>query len=282
MSVLVSLTPAESKRLIGRGLAAHPEVRRVFRGGRLLISNGTTTGYFVEELLQEQMEISHFPCGVVTGGLLCQTPEDRIRSVMICRGAVQAHDTQLSDYEELERFVAEMGAGDVYVKGANAIDTEGNAGFFLAHPTGGNIMTVLPKVLAQGVLFLIPVGLEKLVPSVPAAQRHMKGIWEYGYTFGRGCGYVTVNNGVVFHEIAALELLTGVKSWHVGSGGVGSSEGAVSLVIEGSAEQEAAAIRLLQNIKREPPVAEWKKRCADCTFRCKYRFPISKKGGQTI
>lgn len=273
MSVLVSLTPAESKRLIGRGLKAHPLVSRAWRSGNILISNGTTTGYFVEELLQSSIDISRFPCGVVTQGLLCQTPEDRSRSVMFCRGRAVEHDLRLSDYEELDRFVAGMGAGDVYVKGANAIDPMGNAGFFLAHPTGGNIMTVLPRMMAQGIHFLIPTGLEKLVASVPEAQRHMRGIGEYAYTFGRGCGYVTVNNGILFHELAALELLTGAVGWHVGSGGVGGSEGAVSLVVEGSPEQEAAAVRLLADIKNEPPLAGWKKRCADCSFRCKYRFP---------
>lgn len=273
MSILISLTPAESKRLIGRGLAAHPQVRHAFQAGNILVSNGTTTGYFVEELLGASLDISHFPCGVVTGGVLCQTPEERLRSVMISKGAAVESDTRISDYEELSAFAARLSAGDVYVKGANAIDPAGNAGFFLAHPTGGNIMTVLPRLMAQGIAFLIPAGLEKLVASVPEAQRHMRGIGEYSFTFGRGCGYVTVSNGVIFHEIAALGLLTGVRAWHVGSGGVGGSEGAVSLVVEGSTEQEAAAVRLLKEIKNEPPVAGWKKRCADCSFRCKYRFP---------
>ena len=180
---------------------------------------------------------------------------------------------ELSEYEELDGHIAQMKSGDIYVKGANAIDPQGNAGFFLAHPTGGNIMRMLPKICAQGIKFLIPVGLEKLVASVPEAQKHMRGIEEYSFTFGRGCGYVTVTNGIILHELAALELLTGVKGWHAGSGGAGGSEGAVSLVLEGDPDQEKAAVALLKSIKGEPAVPAWKKKCGDCTFRCRYRFP---------
>ena len=272
MSVLVSLTPSESKRLIGKAAAAHPLVRKAFAEGNILVSNGTTTGYFVEELLGEKLDISRFPCGVTAEGVICQSPDDRLRSVWIQKGRQMEHFPECSDYEELDAIIGQMGPGDVYVKGANAVDAEGNAGFFLAHPTGGNIMRMLPKVYAQGVHFLIPVGLEKLVASVPEAQRHMKGIGEYSFTFGRGCGYVTVTNGVILHEIAALSLLTGVHAWHAGSGGIGGSEGAVSLVLEGTPGEEEAAVALLSSIKGEPPIPAWKKRCADCTFRCRYRY----------
>ena len=273
MSVLVSFTPSESKRLIGRAAASHPLVKSAMEKGNILISGGTTTGFFAEELLHEKMDISHFPCGVVTQGVLCQTPDDRIRSIMIRKGIPAAHNTEISDYEELDSFIGEMGPGDIFVKGANAIDPEGNAGFFLAHPLGGSILKMLPKISAQGIPLIIPVGLEKLIPSVSEAKRHMRGYQEYSFTFGRGCGYVTIENGVIIHEIAALELLTGVKAYHVGSGGVGGSEGAVSLVLEGTKEQEEAAADLIKEIKGQPAIPAWKKKCADCPFKCRYRFP---------
>ena len=273
MSILVSLTPSESKRLIGKAAAAHPLIKKAFREGNILVSNGTTTGYFLEELLNSRMDIARFACGVTAEGVLCQSPDDRIRSFMIKKGQVQPENRNLSEYEELDGYIDEMKSGDVYVKGANAIDPDGNAGFFLAHPTGGNIMKMLPKICAQNVRFLIPVGLEKLIPSVVEAQRHMKGIEEYSFTFGRGCGNVTVTNGIILHELASLELLTGVKGWAAGAGGVGGSEGAVSLVLEGDPMQEKAAVELIKTIKGEPAVPAWKKKCSDCTFRCKYRFP---------
>lgn len=272
MSILITLTPAESKRLIGKATAAHPMVREAMQNGSILISGGTTTGYVAEELLGITLDICRFPSGVVTQGVQCQTPDDRTRSMFIKKGVLQEYDLSISDYEELEKNLAQMSHGDLYIKGANAVDRDGNAGFLLAHPNGGNIMYALNRVYAQGVRFIIPVGLEKQISSVPEAQRNMKGINEYSYTFGRGCGYVTVNNGIIIDEIESLRVLAGVKATHVASGGVGGSEGAVSLVISGSDEQENQAVELLRRIKGEPPVAAWKKKCSDCSFRCKYRF----------
>lgn len=272
MSILVSLTPAESKRLIGKGLCEHPLIMQAMENGRILISNGTTTGYFVEELFQEKIDISHFSCGTITGGVACITPEDRLRSVFIRKGVRVKNDPEKDSYEELRGFAAEMGAGDVYVKGANAFDPDGNAGYLLANPQGGNILTALPAVTARGVHFLIPCGLEKMISSVPEAARHMKGLYEYDYTFGLGCGYIMINNGIIFNEIDALELLTGVKGWHTASGGVGGSEGNVTLLLEGSKEQTDAAFRLLKMIKGEPALKNWKRNCGECTFRCRYVY----------
>jgi hypothetical protein len=45
------LTPAAGKRLIAKGVAAHPWVTEVLRTGRLVIVAGTTNGYVAEEIL---------------------------------------------------------------------------------------------------------------------------------------------------------------------------------------------------------------------------------------
>jgi len=272
MNILVSLTPSESKRLIAKALVIHPFVQNSLKNGNILISSGTTTGFFIQELLQIPFDIEKFPSGVVTQGLLCQTPDNRIRSIMLRKGQRAPENPAISDYDELDLFVNELGGDDIYIKGANAIDREGNAGFLLAHSNGGNVLCAAPKIYAQGIHFIIPVGLEKLIASVPEAQRAMKGINQYDYTFGRGCGYTTFNNGIIIHEIAAIELLIGAKGTHVGSGGIGGSEGATIFVIDGSSAQIGETIKLLNEIKGEPPVAAWKKKCRDCTYRCKYRF----------
>lgn len=276
MSILLSLTPAESKRLIAKAVVLHPLVQKALAHGNILVSNGTTTAYFVEEACGVSLSVERFACGVITQGVLCQTPGDRVRSAFIQNGSLKENNLEVSDYDELDQLLEQMSAGDVYVKGANAIDSQGNAGFLLAHPEGGNVLKALHKIYAQGIRFVIPVGLEKLISSVTSAQNNMKGINEYSYTFGRGCGYVTVNNGIIIHEIAALELLTGVSATHVASGGVGGSEGSVVLVAEGTDQQEEATIELLKKIKGEPPVPAWRNKCSECPFKCKYRFPAKK------
>lgn len=275
MSILVSLTSAESKRLIAKAVASHPLVKKNMEHGKILISNGTTTGYCAQELLGSRIPIEKFACGVVTKGVPCLSPEDRLRSIMIRDGRESPGYPEMPQYDELTMLFEEMTGNDLFIKGANAIDAQGNAGFLLAHPLGGSVLLALHKILAQGMRCIVPTGLEKLVPSIPEAQRHMKGIGEYSFTFGHGCGYVSISNGVIIHEIEALSILTGTKAVHVASGGVGGSEGAVTLVVEGAPEQEEKAVTLLKEIKGEPPVPSWKKKCSDCPFRCGYKFPLT-------
>lgn len=274
MSILVSLTPAESKRLIGIAVAKHPIVQKALYEGNILVSNGTTTGYFIEEVFDISLPLEKFPSGVITQGVLCQTPKDRIRSIFIQKGKLCENNLDISDYDELDTFWEKMSSGDVYIKGANAFDSLGNAGFLLAHPEGGNVMKALPKINAQNIKFIIPVGLEKLVMSVSEAQKNMKGVYDYSYTFGRGCGYATVCNGIIINEIVSIQMLTGAKAIQAAAGGVGGSEGSVVLVVEGTEIQESDTVKLLQHIKGERALPVWKETCAECVFQCKYRFPI--------
>jgi hypothetical protein len=60
--------------------------------------------------------------------------------------------------------------------------------------------------------------------------------------------------GQVVTEIQALALLAGVEATHVASGGIGGSEGAVVLSIEGEESRVAQAFELVTSIKGEPAV----------------------------
>ena len=46
-----NLTTVMGKRLIGKGMAQHPDIQRVLQKGTLLIIAGTTNGYVAEEIL---------------------------------------------------------------------------------------------------------------------------------------------------------------------------------------------------------------------------------------
>lgn len=212
-----------------------------------------------------------FPSGVVTLGRQCSTPDDSIRSFLIDKGQVLEPDVNLTDYEESANFVKGFGSDDVYIKGANAVDAAGNAGFLLAHPTGGNLGLAFSTLAAQGSHFIIPVGLEKMIKSVTEASRAAPGIDKFKYSFGRGCGYMAVTQGTVITEIEALELLTGVTATHLASGGVGGSEGAVTLSLCGDDNQIDLTVDLLKKIKGEKALKGWKKKCSECNFKCTYQ-----------
>ena len=55
MKMTVTLTVAESKRLIAKGVAAHPAVRQALENGLVAIAKGTTNGYVAEEILGQQI-----------------------------------------------------------------------------------------------------------------------------------------------------------------------------------------------------------------------------------
>jgi len=49
--VLVTLTPSEAKRLIGKAVAMMEPVRAAFKDGTIVICPGTTNAYVAEEIL---------------------------------------------------------------------------------------------------------------------------------------------------------------------------------------------------------------------------------------
>ncbi len=58
----------------------------------------------------------------------------------------------------------------------------------------------------------------------------------------------------VITEIQAFAILAGVRAYHIGSGGVGGSEGSVHLSIEGDEKSVEKAFDLAKSVKGEPPV----------------------------
>ena len=242
------LNPAESKRLIGKGVAAMPAVRRARESGRLIIGWGTTNAYVAEELLGFRVPKFNYCSGVITKGRLANIPDkQKVRPYCLRNG--QIVDIQ---FREMMR---EMGADDVIIKGANAVDREGHAGILLAAGDAGTIGAAMQVVCGRGVQLVVPVGLEKMIPSVIAASRRC-GIQRFKYAIGSPCGFIPLVNATVITELQALQILTGVRALHVASGGVAGDEGAVTLVIEGSDERVAAAMELVKRIKGEESVLQ--------------------------
>lgn len=243
---LIVLTPSESKRLIAKGVAALPEVKRALSRGRIIIARGTTNSFIAEEILGEKVPRLNYAAGIVSSGELRAVPEeDRLEPILIVDGK-PSKDT----YRDV---LHSFDAGDVFVKGANAVDPEGNAGILVANDRGGTIGGAWPVTASRGSLLIIAVGLEKLVPSVTEAALGT-GTRRWKYCMGTRVALVPITNAHVVTEIQALEVLTGVTATHLASGGIGGSEGAVVLALDGYEEEVSAAFDLVKSIKGEPPV----------------------------
>jgi len=123
---------------------------------------------------------------------------------------------------------------------------------FVAEGDGGSIGRDLPVIVARGAQLIVPVGLEKLVPSVAEASKNC-GSMRFKHAMGFCPGVMPLVNAKVVTEVQALKILADVTAIHVGSGGVGGSEGAVVLSFGGKEEAVDKAFEFVKSVKGEPP-----------------------------
>ena len=163
----------------------------------------------------------------------------------------------------MEEVLENFDQDSVFIKGANAVDPEGNVGVYVAHPSGGTIGFAYGILSARGCPIIAPVGLEKLVPSVKEAASHLGQKTLY-YSMGIRIGMIPMMNARVVTEIDAFRILFDVHAVYAGGGGFGGSEGSVVMVVEGEKDRIDRAIDLIESIKGEPPLQPRKSLCETC------------------
>jgi len=240
------LTVAQAKRLIARGVAKYEPVQKALAHGIVAVAKGGTNAYVLEEILGRAIEKTHYvlgqvlPAGVSRDGLLSADLPD----VVLRRGEV-VEGAQVTD------VVNDMQAGDVFVKGANALNySRRTTGLLVGHPTGGTIGAVIGPLVARRIHLLVPIGLEKCVPSdIVSASRRLEAEKAAGPS-------LWPLHGDIFTEIEALGVLCGVEAIAIGSGGVAGAEGATWLACFGQPEQIDAVKALAESLKDEPPFVQ--------------------------
>jgi hypothetical protein len=258
---VVVLESAEGKRLIGKAVCALPAVLGAYRSGRLVIAGGTTNGYVAEELTGRKINKAAYTVGVVAGGELCATPADRRLPALIFEGGEPSQ-------RSLGEVLADFGPDDCFIKGANALDLDGNIGILSSNPQGGTIGAAWATVIARGSNFIAPVGLEKLIPSVPEAAR-ISGQRSWQYAWGAPVAVYPISTATIVSELEAVRILTGAQATMIAAGGTGSSQGAVVLALE--ADDLTSAWELIEQIKGEEPLPSLRQSCRDCQAKCRAR-----------
>jgi hypothetical protein len=239
----VVLTVAESKRLIARGVTALPEVKRAMKEGMVVIATGTTNGYVLEELLGKDIDKRRYRSGITTPrdpDRLMEPHGEPIRDIVFRNGRI---------VEELDRYdaVDYMSRGDIYIKGANALDYIGQiAGVLIGSPSGGTVGAVLGQIIGKKIHLVIPIGLEKLVFEDLKDLHRITTDEDYE---GPGLWPIV---GTIITEIEALKILTGVDATLYAAGGIAGAEGSVRLIVMGEDEEVEAALEIVESIKGEP------------------------------
>ena len=248
------VTPAAGKRLIGKGMAAHPEIKKVLNNsGIIAIAAGTTNGYVAEEILKviggaEEFRRNRFFRGITLPPSFAVTETGQLPDDGKFPGDVIISDGVWQKGKTIADIADSLKEGDIIVKGANALDlNRKRAAIYIGHPKGGTIGIALQAVIGRRVRLILPVGLEKRIYGdldEVARKLNSPGV--------KGPRLLPVP-GEVFTELDALELLAGAKAELVAAGGVCGAEGSVWLAVGGDAGQLDAAENLLESILKEPP-----------------------------
>ena len=255
VSALVTLTPSESKRLIAKGVAAMPEVENAIESGVIIFARGTTNAYVAEEIMirtenktaydKKILNKAEYSRGVITHGELTTNQRRGTGNDFVLK-AGKIWDISPRD------VITQFTRSDVFIKGASAVDAWGEAGVLCAGADAGTIGYSMMSLIARDANLIVPVGLEKMVPSVEDAVS-VTGCYNYKYSTGTPCSLIPLVKSKIVTEIQALAILFGVNATMVGGGGIGGSEGTVVLVVEGAEANVDQAFNLIKSIKGEAP-----------------------------
>ncbi len=263
MQALFTLTSSESKRLLGKAIAALPEVQHAKDHGYLVVTRGTTNCFILEELLNEKLDKETYVAGQTIKGVFCVLSQDlRMKPFTFHKGEVLS----VEPGSVLDKLTPE----DLLIKGANAVDPFGNVGVVMGGPGGGTVGGFYLALKALGIPTIYPVGLEKLIPSVEEAARY-GGKLMLGRTIGCRVGMACVADGRIVTEIEAIDALFGLKAIHYTSGGWGGAEGSVTLIVEGEDDDVNRCLDFIEGIKGEPPLPAAKGPCKTCGAQCNFK-----------
>lgn len=240
----ITLKPDESKRLIAKGVAATRSVREAFANHTIILAGGTTNSYIAGELLGVKFDkITDYTIGLISEGKMGLSPEEgRVPPFVITKGKAKDKDYHWKTYLD------EIRAGDVFIKGGNAIDHTGLAGVLASNEKGGTIGSAWGTLLQRGIEIIIPIGLEKLIPDVRAAVE-LTASQPVDKALGDRVALMPLLGGRTFTEVDALKTLYNLKATPIGAGGINGSEGSVSLVIDGAEADVNKVFALIESFR---------------------------------
>jgi hypothetical protein len=183
MLAQIVLTPAESKKLIAKAVAKLEAVQQAAKTGIVALHPSSSTYFIIEEITGSIPKTNYWVCGVVTPRGMCVemamalgiglTPHDESTGPGDLQGTWVIEKGQLPGEEKLSSLLYRMAPSDVYVKGVNALDRNGNVGIlFGLEGSMGYIHAARKK---RNFTIIYPAGLEKLIPlSVKEAAKEAK------------------------------------------------------------------------------------------------------------
>ena len=258
MQAEVVLTPTESKKLIAQAILQLKEFQDALEKGIVALHPSSSTIFLYEKILGHRPK-GVWVCGVLTQKGLCGSKE--AQDMISARGP-GIHDPAqsrqawffkkgiLQEQTALGNILEQMAASDVYVKGSNAVDPQGNVGVLYANPAGGGgtIGKVIAAYRKKNFHLLLPIGLEKLIPVSIAEAAKKAAFKKVDKAMGMPCGLIPVP-GRKIDEVDALKILSGAQATPIAAGGLGGAEGSIVLALEGSESEVLKALEWIREVK---------------------------------
>lgn len=289
MLAQVVLTPAESKKLIAMAIAELDVVKKAATG-TIILHPSSSTYFIAEALIGSKPKTNTWVCGVVVPKGFCIEEGNYVGKLATTRnsegliGGPAAfsqswviREGRLAVGIPLSDLLNEIGPNDVYIKGANAIDPQGNIGVLVGSSVeGGTIALVISKWEEKGFNLIFPIGLEKMIPSsIPEVAKEARRV-NFSYAMGIASGLWPCPPSITITEPKAIEILSGATAVPMAAGGLGGAEGAIVLLIKGDEAKVNKAINYVELSKgaKLPPV-----RICNC-YNCPNplcKFPLAGK-----
>ena len=245
MNASVVLTSAASKRLIAKGVAAHPSVGKALGKGRIVITRGTTNAFVAEELCGAPIDRGAYAAGFIDQRWNVNARVGEMEEIVLVDGK-PANETP-------DQTLSALVAGDVVIKGGNALDPWGIVGVLLASASGGTVGRYVAAALARGVEIVVPISVSKSIHTSVVDLSQEMGAGRVNLRNGLACGIFPLH-GQIVTEVEALHLLFGVDAVHVASNGIGAGRGSVSLLVYGEAAAVGNAYEFVASLREEADV----------------------------
>ena len=259
-TVQFTLCGREGRELIALALLESRLFDPYLEKGRVLFKGSATVSCLTRRLVDTPLRI----CGRITArgmkGPL--RPSEGAHFLLYQGGEVTNVDGSAG--EVLKTF----GPGDLFVTGANALDSFGHAALLIGSPGGGGYGECMGALYTEGFRTLILSSAAKLIPG-DLTQLYSRVFWKNcDFSYGMACSLAPVP-GEVITEPQALSLFARVEALIFAGGGHTGAEDALAIQISGERDQVEKVLDLVERVKALPdsPMGEEDSE-AECAFPC--------------
>ncbi|MBQ5754041.1 MAG: hypothetical protein IIV90_00065 [Oscillospiraceae bacterium] len=238
-----TLCGAQSKWLIAAALAQSGLLEPYLNSGRILFKGSSTVSCLTRLLGGGPLRL----CGRISpAGLKGPlAPSSGAHFLLYEKGTFTNMDGRLED------LMKTFGPGDLFVTGANALDSFGNAALLAGSPGGGAYGICLPYLYSSGAQTFVLASSSKLIPGNLTNLYPLVSQNNCQYSTGMACSLLPVP-GRVFTETQALEAFAPVKAAVFAKGGHTGAEDAAAIQVWGEQAPVEQVLALVEDAKACP------------------------------